>query len=567
MTRIGFRLCFLATTMALAVACSSNETASPVAQPPGDGGLETDADGADAADAVAEPTPAVVDYLIVAADPLADGAKRFRDYRQSTGHQVGFTLMSEIAGGETEASAVVELIRQHIGSYYADRDPNKPLFVLLIGDSSSNATVDSSQIPAGSYYDSVDKEYVTSDNVFADMDGDHIPDLALGRLPVSTNADVDTVRAKVEAYESNYEVGPWNRRVNVFASTANFGEPLDSQIEQLAFQIAESITYDYDMSMTYASQPSPYVYIPELFSDKVYQRINEGSLMVSYIGHGFIGGFAYMNWSGGLYFILNPSELDKLDITHKVPILSFIACSTGAFTETLDSVSEQILKDAAGSHTVLSSTEVSHPLINGVFIYEFGQVVTHLQAATVGEAFMTSKYRVINNDDELREAIDALASALVDPADIPALEISHLHMYTLFGDPALKIAYPRHQVTLSATPMAVAPGGSLAITASLGDLAAGQATITLETLRSTILGTIQPVPADDDPDRDAIIAANYQAANDKVVLSQTITHGAGSLSTTMTLPAKLPAADYYVKLYADDGVRDAFGSLKITVAP
>ena len=118
---------------------------------------------------------------------------------------------------------------------------------------------------------------------------------------------------------------------------------------------------------------------------------------------------------------------------------------------------------------------------------------------------------------------------------------------------------------MAATPK-VAPGGDIAISASFG-LAKGTALVTLESRRSSPVTSVEPVPADGAAGRDAIIAANYAKANDRVVAKTTASHDNGTLSTKLMVPAGLAPGDYRVKLYADDGNADAIGSATITIGP
>ncbi|MBW2456803.1 MAG: hypothetical protein JRI68_19960, partial [Deltaproteobacteria bacterium] len=299
------------------------------------------------------PDPGPADYLIVAADTLAGAADRYREYRQSTGHDVALGLMSEVVGAESDPGIATERIRQWVAGHYAGRDTNAPQFLLILGDGSHDWAGDLGAVPTGVFYDDFTGDQISSDNVYADMDGDNLPDLAVGRIAVATEAEVDLVRQKVEAFDSVYEVGPWNRRVNVFASTAGFGGMVDQMIEGL------------------------FVYVPEQFSDKVYERINEGALWVAYVGHGNVDSFATLEWSGSHYPILDTGELHLLAVAHRQPILCLVACLTGAF-DNGESLSERILKAPAGPSAILSSTEISHPLTNAIFIYESSQVVTQL---------------------------------------------------------------------------------------------------------------------------------------------------------------------------------------------
>ena len=510
--------------------------------------------------------PASVDYVIVAADPLAASAERFRQYRAATGHNVDLVLMSEVTAGAADSEAAVGLIRSYVLDHYqaAERDPADPMFLLLLGDTDETWSGGPAMVPTGSYADSYDPAPVTSDNAFADLDGDLVPDIAVGRIPAASDAEVDGVRAKVEAHESGYAAGPWNKRINLFASTAGMGETIDSVIESLAFSIVESMSYDFDMTMTYASQESPFVYVPEQFSDQVYERINEGSMLVSYIGHGYEDGFARLEWNGSSYPILDTDELDKLAVRNRAPMLSIIACLTGAF-DTGESISERILKAADAPVAILSSTEISHPYPNAIFIYELGLVVTEEHAPTVGQAFQRAKERLVENQDAMRELIEELGKLMLPEPERASLQRTHLHMYALFGDPAMRVGYPRFAEAVAVEPTEAAAGSAIAVTAEFAAPPSGQATVTLESQRSIILGEVQEVPPDGDPDRDAVIESNYALANDKVVVSAEVLLASGAVSATLAIPADLPPDDYAVKIYVQEAAVDAVGSALLTV--
>lgn len=509
-----------------------------------------------------EPTAPAVDYLIVSADTLSASAERFRDYRKS-GHVVELALVGQVVGAKTTQADATTAMHDFIKKRFDSRDPKKPFFVLLVGDANGESvTTDTVPVARAELPDGP----VVSDNVFADMNGDGIPDLAIGRIPAANDADVDVVRTKIVAYESTYVPGPHARRMNLFASTSGFGEPADTLIEVLVFKVIEEVPYDYDITMTYAKQDSPYVFVPERFSDKVYERINEGSLMVTYVGHGYQEGFASLDWNKKPFPIMDTAQLSKITNGPKAPLLTLIACATGAFS-TGDSVSEQVLRGAAGPVAVLSSTENSHPYPNAIFVRELSQVLAVLRSPTVGEAFMRAKDRMIHNDDPLRKTIDNAVNSQVDATARTTLKRSHLDMYTLFGDPAMRVQYPGAGATVTVAPQA-APGATLDVGLAIkGGITTGKVLFTLESSRSDLRGVIQAVPADGDPGRDAIIEANYALANSKVVVSATADLTGGSASAKLVVPADLIAGDYHVKAYADDGAKDAAGSAPVKIAP
>jgi hypothetical protein len=550
--RITSRFSFL--FAATLLACKSDDRvapAPPVSPPPAT---------ADAA------TPAIetVDYVVVAANPLSASAERLKEYRESTGHKVTVGLVADILGSETDRAAGAARIRDWVKARYDKRDPARPFFLVLLGDSTDDASVDGTSVPAVDFVDPSTKSKIITDNTYADMDGDDIPDLAVGRIAVSSDAEADVVLEKTKRFESSYEIGEWNRRLSLFASTAGFGDQIDAMIEALVFKLVEDIPYDFDINLTYAKQSSPYVFIPERFSDKVYERLNEGSLMMTYVGHGYENGFATLDWNGKSFPILDTAQLAKIKVAHKSPVLTLIACLTGRFTSG-ESLSEQILKAKDGPIAVYSSTEVSHPYANAVFIRELSQTLAAERTPTIGEIFMRAKRRSIENNDPIRKEIDDGVSSFLMPKIQESLRHSHLYMYTLFGDPAARVAYPKHSAKVTAGSTTAAPGSALSVSVSLEGIAGGSALVTLETPRSKAPSAIALVPPDSDPTRDDVIAANYTKANDRVVARTVTPVTNGSSQATLTVPQDLTAGDYWVKVYADDGSSDAVGSTKITV--
>jgi hypothetical protein len=504
------------------------------------------------------------DYLIIAADNLAASAGRYRDFRRAGGFGVDLVMAGDVAGDAPDVSTASARIRDFIRARYQARVGKRTFYLLLLGDAYDTWGKEHIGVPAGSWADPSTSTSVDSDNVYADVDGDDVPDFAVGRITADSDAELDLVRAKVAAYETTHEVGVWDRRLSIFASTSGMGSLVDSAIETVVYAITEAIPYDFDETMTYARQSSPYVYIPEQFSDQVYRRINEGSLLVAYVGHGSTGGFASLDWNGTSFPILDTGHLENLAVTHKAPVLLFVACSTGAFVGS-ECVSERILATANAPTAIFSSTEVSDPYANAIFVYEAAQAFTAVRVATVGDAFLLAKQRMMSNTDSVRVAIDTLGALLESASARAALKRSHLHMYTLFGDPGMAMVYPgRAQVVVD--PVAATGGTDLTVSATFPALAAdGEAIVTLESIRKTILNPISAVPADGDASRDTVIAKNYQTANDKVVVGLTMPATGSSVSATLKVPAGLPAGQYHIKVFAQDGTTDYAGQAVLVV--
>lgn len=496
-----------------------------------------------------------VDYLIVADEDLEESAERYREYRERSGYSVELAYAQDLgAAGPARVEGIRDLVRRR----YEHRDAERPFYLLLLGDGSD-------PIPAGVHVDPQDQTEIASDNIYADMDGDDIPDLAPGRITARSNEEVDLIRQKIERYETSYEPGPWNRRINVFASTGGYTGSLDQVIENIAMDIADTISYDYDFSLTYAAQNSPFVYIPQKLSDMIYQRLNEGALFVTYLGHGNEQGLDRLTWNDREYAIWDVEQLEaKLEVEHKLPILAIVACLTGAFLDD-DALAEQVLRLDRAPPAIIASTEISHPYANAILTRELAVVATEHLEPTVGLLFQRGKERLVHQQDSLRKTMDLLGALMLSEQEREALKRTHLHMYTLFGDPAMSLQVVRGRAEVSIATDKINAGADLQVTVDFDNLDSGRATFSLETRRKVILEEIQTVPGDDDPTRDEVIDANYRSANNKVVVAEDVDVSDRRASVTLSVPADLPKDTYYIKVYASSGDQDAFGHRAITI--
>ncbi|MCC6747090.1 MAG: hypothetical protein IT371_05480 [Deltaproteobacteria bacterium] len=512
------------------------------------------------AEAVPPPTPpgGGIDYLIVTGPKLVTAAKAYQTYREQAGYRVGTLVVppsSSGAGGDP--SARIEEIKAFVRGHYERRDPKRPFFLLILGDADD-------PVPVYRYREPFDGTSNKSDNYYVDLDGDHEPEFPVGRIPARTVEEALVILRKIERHESTYEVGEWNRRLTLFASQGGFS--VDYFLEQLTKEYMDAVSYDYDMTMTYASQRSEYVYVPEKISDKVYAEINDGALVAAYQGHGNEAGLDSLSWNGRHFPIFDLARLEtKLDVRHKPPLLVILACLTGGFVNR-DAFAEEILRTERAPAALIASTEISHPYTNGILFREVAETATADREPTVGQFLWRLKYRLMHQKDRIRDTIDAITKIALKPDEVQALKRTHLHMYTLFGDPAMRLRYVDGRAALTLSSAQVARGGEVEVTAAFDGLRHGRARFSLEVRRKLLAGRTSPVPDDGDPRRDEVIRANHALANNRAVDRAETTIAEGRATVTLRVPATgVGAGTLYVKVYADDGVRDALGSVPVEV--
>ena len=145
------------------------------------------------------PDPATlggVQYLIVAPAEFAEAAQRLASAKTEEGLRARFVATeqaySRYSAGVTEPNAIRELIR----------DAGRQLrYVMLLGDDTldplDHTGLGSRTLVPSLYAHQDEYGYMASENLYADRDGDGLPDVAIGRLPASTPAEADTLVDKV----------------------------------------------------------------------------------------------------------------------------------------------------------------------------------------------------------------------------------------------------------------------------------------------------------------------------------------------------------------------------------
>ena len=112
----------------------------------------------------------------------------------------------------------------------------RPEFVLLVGDACRDSTHDDfvpvRLFPKFSYPYAGGLALHGTDNWYATLAGaDSTPDVMIGRLPVNTPADADSLVAKIVRYETTEDTGEWTR-TTMFVSS-NDRAPDAAELESL----------------------------------------------------------------------------------------------------------------------------------------------------------------------------------------------------------------------------------------------------------------------------------------------------------------------------------------------
>jgi hypothetical protein len=467
------------------------------------------------------------DILVVAPDDLAPAAAEWTSYREGQGRKVLVRAPGD------DPAAVVRDVHGNGGRGLR--------FVLLLGDV-DRVPCAFRPVVATAKWESDTR--IATDAPIADLDGDGVPDVAIGRLPARDAAEARALLGRSIAYERDRDFGDWRRRVHVLAGTGGFGPLQDAALEQMTKQfLTRLVPPGIVVHATYGNPFSAWCPEPATFSATVLERVNEGSLVVAYIGHGSPTELDSIRFGKERFPIFGASEAARTDVRRGAPIAVFIACSTGKFDGKEDSLAETLLRRPRGPVAVVASSRVSTPYANGILSKEMLDVLFAAGAPTAGELLLEMKRRLVRSpEDESRRQIESLAASFydADPARREADRAEHLALYNLLGDPCLRIARPTpFDVEAPAT---AAPGAKVVVTGA--SPVAGTAIVELARRRDAAVSIGRRTTPEE-------WRAVYENANRQEVAATRLDVPAGTFRAEVVLPPDAKPGAYCVRVFVE----------------
>jgi peptidase C25-like protein len=412
----------------------------------------------------ADPKP--VDAVVVCPQSFVPALDPLLAHRHAQGHR--FLYVPNTWSPEEIRGAIRKTARE--GNLKA---------VLLVGDADPAALTDqrirARCVPTHRVAAKVNVKFgseaeIGTDNWYADLDDDDLPDLAIGRLPADTPQELTRIVRKILAYETAADHGAWRQRINFVAGVGGFGALTDSIIETSTKKLlTDGIPPTYQTTMTFGSWRSPFCPDPRRFHDTAVARHNEGCLFWVYLGHGQPTSLDRVTVPGGQFHIFDCDDCAKLKADKAPPVAIMLACYTAAFDRGEDCLAEEMLRTTGGPVAVYGGSRVTMPYGMAVMGSEMLGEYFENRPATLGEVIKNAKRRMALPPDEKRGLknanrllLDSVASVLSPARDMLAEERrEHLHLFNLIGDPLLTLSYPQ-QVKVETASQA-APGNALQV--------------------------------------------------------------------------------------------------------
>ena len=351
------------------------------------------------------------DYIVITHPDFRQGIQPLVEWRESQGVRVKVATIEEVYDAFSYGLTDPAAIRDFLHYAYQHWTRPAPRYVLLVGDASYDYR-DNLKAPNKNFVPTylVQTRFVgqtASDNWFVDFDEDRLPEMAIGRLPVKSAAEIKIVVEKTIGYERNAVPGEWRQRV---LFVADDDQPV---FEATSDDLVKSyIPSNYEAIKVYLSDFAD----PGQSKARIVEAINQGAVIVSYVGHAALNVWAKEG-------VFSSDDIAALRNESKLPFVVTMTCLDGYFHHPqADCLAERLLlTEGKGAMAVFAPTSESLPSHQDVMVKALFQALFANGAPTLGEAVMRAKRTLPNGGRGYEDLIET---------------------YILFGDPALRLVQP-----------------------------------------------------------------------------------------------------------------------------
>lgn len=285
------------------------------------------------------------DYLIITTDALAPTAQELATYRQGQGLVSKIvtvnSVLDEFAWGLSTPQALKGFLTNAWATWAL-----RPRYVLLAGD----GTYDYRDILG--YHNNVVPTMTvgtlfglcSSDPALGDLDGDEAAEMAIGRLPALSAADLQTMITKIKNYEARGTVT--NPEALLMA---DFPQPGGNDFVSDIIALQNQLSPKYTATMIYPS-------VAATMRSNYLAKLNSGVDLTSYHGH---GAPLLFGSSLNVYFQIN--DVAALTNLHRLPVLVAMTCRVGEFgiPGTRCIGEEMVLRAQGGAIAVFAASGLS----------------------------------------------------------------------------------------------------------------------------------------------------------------------------------------------------------------
>ena len=351
------------------------------------------------------------DYVIITHNELYESVLPLVSHRQGQGLQVQTVKVTDTYDEFNHGIFDPQAIRDFLSHAYHHWTV-APLYVLLVGDANmdfkDNFGAGRLNYVPTHIFETWPVGETPNDNWFACVSGnDILPDMFIGRISAQRSEDVDAVVEKIIQYEQSPPLGNW--RQNALFVADDDQTAFETTSEHLIALLPEGIRAQRVYAREYQAPADP--------TADIVRHINDGALLVNYVGHGFTDRWG--TWSGGRIF--DRSRIASLNNGGKLPFLTTATCLNGFFSHPLEdySLAEEFLRvEGKGAIAAWSPTGLGFPSQHKLLFGELFTAIFEDDNRLLGPATTAAKISAYAQSSSLGELVET---------------------FVLFGDPALEL--------------------------------------------------------------------------------------------------------------------------------
>jgi len=348
--------------------------------------------------------PSGADYLVLTTSDLLSAANSLAALRSGQGLRTAVVDVADVMNAFNFGNSNPHAIQAFLKFVRAFWNPS-PRYVVLAGagnfDYRNVLGLGGNLVPP--LMTSTPDGIYSADNLYSAGKGDGVPDFAIGRLPVVSNAELQAYVAKVAAFEGTPGSG-WIGQALMLADETG---PNDGVTDFVADSNALATTL-------------PPGYAPQLIAvtpagiagarSALFGGLAAGAGLVNFFGH---AGLDRLSPQG----LLTTGDVPTMANGPRLPLLTALTCNVNRF-------------DVPG-FSPLGELLTIQPTGGAIAVWSSSGLSVHPEGKQLGQAFTYALANPANH-----RLGDAVQQALHRYAAIPGLAET-LNLYTLLGDPAI----------------------------------------------------------------------------------------------------------------------------------
>ncbi|MDD3965783.1 MAG: C25 family cysteine peptidase [Candidatus Neomarinimicrobiota bacterium] len=395
------------------------------------------------------------DYLIVTHKDFYEKARELAEHKQEMGFTPAIYELERIYDEYNYGNESPYAIKNFLTEAY-EQWTVRPHYVLFIGDTGTK-----NSLPVIRYQSSGAIGAIIAENWFVDIDDDFMLEMSLGRLPVSTAEQLDSIIAKIKIFDRmEMPEQAMNRTALLTGPEPEFKRQMKDYINTVSPDYVQSDRlYLYDSHVTGDFDAGVYA------TDTLVKFINDGVYCINYLGHG--GGYTWDN------YVLPYSAFEEFN--GQTPfIVNSLTCFTNTFSNN-NAIGEMFIRHPRAGVSVLSST--GYGWINSNY-YIYDKLMRYLYEENMshGEAVRYAlAHYFFSTFGKNANFIDQVEGRIV----YKYFRKSLFYQMCILGDPSVRFPQIQKDAQAQVSPLSVSSGQNIEITPAQSGILGGMADLTV----------------------------------------------------------------------------------------